>query len=99
MATSDLQQRDDLAAYMFPKEWARVVLMAGATKKRQQLRKRAEQQVIFDQFLAAGRSCASCCHFEFADAVNKMTCAMGSDFYGYQIAKANGLCLDWSARP
>lgn len=98
-AASELQQRDDLASYMFPKEWARFVLRPGATKKRQQLRKRAEQQVIFDRLFAAGRSCASCRHFEFTSAINKTTCAMGSDFYGYQIETADGLCVDWSAKP
>lgn len=103
--TASKAERDALAAKLFPREWAAVAMRLGASKKRNQLRKRAEEKAARDAaiapHIAAGHCCGNCNEFEpYPGPGNKdrFICAMDSDFRGYAIARADGLCPLWRAR-
>lgn len=85
--------RSQLAAKMFPREWARVATASGASKARQKLRQRAEAEVQLRALRATGASCVNCSSYERRPMGKEMRCAAESDFYGDVIAKPDGLCL------
>jgi hypothetical protein len=91
--------RDALAAQLFPKEWAAVAAKAGASKKRQQLRQRAEHVDAVNALRAKGASCASCVGFRPTPSAAGLKfahhCTAESDFHGYVEARADGLCRLW----
>lgn len=93
---------DDLAAAMFPAEWAAASRATGkrAQNRRRSLRRQAEYESAMVPLRAAGRSCGSCDSFEKAPFPTKgMICDAESDFHGYTRAEATGLCPRWRARP
>ena len=88
--------RSRLAAEMFPREWAAVASRPGASKKRQQLRQRAEEEVKLNDLRASGASCATCGSYRTADPTPGMKgpwCAAESDWKGFVRAKPDGLCI------
>lgn len=89
---SDLQERDDLAAYMFPAEWARIATAPGKSRARNNLRKHAENRIVLDALRSAGRSCLSC------DGRTHNRCEMLSDFSGNVSVPMDHLCVHWSPR-
>lgn len=93
------QERDALAARMFPQRWAAVANQTGerARRTRHNLRRQAETKQELDRLRDAGASCASCTSFARHPDHGRI-CEAGSDFHGYQLAKAEGLCTLWTAR-
>lgn len=97
-----LEQRDALAAAVFPDEWNRVVNLTGkqASKRRQKLRKAAEIEVhIMRPLRARGASCASCANYDRYPHGEGHHCAALSDFHGYVSTQPTFLCDRWRARP
>ncbi|WP_040567828.1 hypothetical protein, partial [Magnetospirillum molischianum] len=94
--------RDALAFKHFPAEWCRIVNKPGASKKRQQLRKRGEEAETVLALRAKGASCATCNGYEKAPHPKELGfthyCAADSDFHGYVGALATGLCHRWAER-
>ncbi len=92
--------RSQLAAQMFPIEWARVATKPGASKKRQQLRQRAERECRLREIRNTGASCASCWAYRLQPMSldEQWICEMGSGGGAYQIANANDLCLSYGRR-
>ena len=92
--------RDALAAKHYPKEWAAVANRPGASKKRQQLRQRAEHAEHRVSLQHQGASCASCNGYREAPQGIGFAhqCDADSDFYGSAEAKANGLCHRWKPK-
>lgn len=95
-----VEERDALAAKLFPREWAVVAKSSGrgAGKKRNKLRNQAEEKVRFDTLKAEGKSCASCGGFERRQpypGLKGAWCSMDSDWEGYTHAEPGGLCLKW----
>lgn len=88
--------RSDLAAARFPDEWRKWSALTGkaASKRRQQLRKAAEEAVIMDGLQASGASCATCVGFVREGPCGSY-CSADSDFHGYMLAQASGLCVRW----
>lgn len=92
---------DDLAAAMFPAEWAAVEGATGrkARNRRRALRRRADHEAAMAPLRAAGRSCASCRNFEKGPpGIGGRICSADSDFQGYARAVATGLCPKWRDR-
>jgi len=84
---------DALVASRYPEDWARA-----NSKLRTKLRKRYREDCKLDELRAAGRSCATCKHFEllpFVSLVHKHMCSLTSDFYGQVVAQKHELCTDW----
>lgn len=74
--------------------------MSPGEKRRRQLKRerdRAARDEKLSELRGRGASCATCAHFEYVASIG-MTCDLGSDFYGYQKARASGLCTQWSER-
>lgn len=94
-----LAARNALAAKYFPQEWAAVVGRDGASKKRQQLRQRAEAEQLLETLRARGACCESCRSFNTKPPFGvsaKAVCDADSDFHGYTEAVPNGLCIQFS---
>lgn len=89
---------DDLAAAMFPAEWAAASRATGrkARNRRRALRRRADHEAAMTPLRAAGRSCASCRNFEKGPpGIGGRICSADSDFQGYARAVPTGLCPKW----
>lgn len=99
-----LTDRDALAARMFPREWAAVEHKVGASKKRQQLRQRAEQEVVWRKVKAEldakGATCGNCRHCSpYPMSRNgELSCDLDTDFHGYAIVKPTHVCARWSEK-
>ncbi|MGR0185486.1 hypothetical protein [Azospirillum aestuarii] len=88
--------RSRLAAELFPREWAAVATRPGASKKRQQLRQRAEAELKLRGLRASGASCATCGSYRTSDPTPGMKepwCAAESDWKGFVRANPDGLCI------
>lgn len=101
MGASIDDPRSQLAIRLFPREWAKAnAKIRGASKARNNLRKRAEYHVQREALRATGAACATCRYFSpwpGPGPKGRMICDVGSDFHGYQEAKPDGLCLSYSA--
>lgn len=94
--------RDELAARTFPSAWAAVANVQGkvAGRKRHNLRRRAEWVQKAQELRTQGHSCADCSSFaKHPFTRGQHICEHGSDFHGYQLARAEDLCVDWSQKP
>lgn len=94
---SELDERSALAALMFPQQWAAVAQLPGASKRRQQLRKRAEHAVALQALRGAGARCLTCRAFRRDPMFpgHGTWCDTHSDFHGYQAATGDDLCLSY----
>ena len=72
--------------------------------KRRREAKRERERVAYEAAMAllraAGRSCASCAHFERVPTPfrNEWHCSIESDFHVYAVVKASHLCPKWKAK-
>lgn len=94
---------DGLAQQMFPQQWAWAnAKPTGRSRARRNLRQRVVGELKMRELRAAGCSCATCENFAPmpgpSSGNGKMICELGSDFHGYQIATADGLCTAWSKK-
>ncbi len=89
-----------LAARLFPEAWAYAETLTGKQRSSRMatLRRQAKTSVAMDALRAAGRSCATCQNFKNGPERMGKVCDAHSDFHGYQLATADGLCTDWSAK-
>ena len=94
-----LEQRDALAEKYFPKLWE-AAKAKGKSKKRTQLRKAAEHELLKEGLRETGACCANCSSFSSAQIGGnlKTICAADSDFYGYSRTEAHHLCHKWSEK-
>lgn len=93
--------RDALAARYFPVEWARCVNLSGASKRRQKLRKQAEDAQLLEQLRVCGSRCDNCGSFstrEIPGMDKKPHCERYSDFHGVAFVDPDGLCTMWRER-
>ena len=93
-----MTERDALAAKIFPEKWAHALTRRGKSGRnlRSKLRMRAEYERDMIPLRAAGHSCATCRNFQKGPpGIDGMTCAAESDFRGYVLATADGLCPKW----
>lgn len=93
-----MTERDALAAEIFPERWAIAQALKGKRGRnmRCKVRNQAEHERDMRPLRAAGRNCASCRSFQKGPpGINGMTCAAESDFRGYTLATADGLCPMW----
>ena len=97
--TSDLAERDALAAKIFPHEWARASSQTGrkASSERRRLRKAAAAEVIMAPLREAGARCGTCHAFGTHGGI-KNACSTHSDWDGYETRKPDDLCEYWRAR-
>lgn len=92
---------DAAIAALWPAAWAKAndPTRPKRGKARGKLRARYRLHLAFGEFKRANptASCGNCAHFERMpnDSKGRMHCAAESDFYGYQIAVAGGLCMKW----
>lgn len=89
-----------LAAEVFPEKWAAATAMTGKAggKRRATLRRQAKETVKVRELRAAGASCGSCVNRgTYPHKPVRMVCALDSDFHGYALTEATGLCSRWSA--
>jgi hypothetical protein len=97
-------ETDAAIAAKWPEQWARAnnPALRNRSKARQQIRQRYRLAQAFDAFKQANPDarCGNCGSFKPMpnDAKGAMHCEAESDFYGYQLANANGLCVKWSAK-
>lgn len=91
--------RSELAAKRFPKEWAvwSTRTGPGASKRRQQLRKAAEDAIVMDGLRSKNASCATCSSFE-PRGPGGPHCAKDSDFHGYTLVLPTDLCARWMGK-
>ena len=94
-------ETDAAIAAKWPDAWARAndPTRRGRSKARQQLRQRYRASLEFDAFRQANpeAQCGNCSHFAPMpfDSKGQMHCSAKSDFHGYQIATADGVCRWW----
>lgn len=94
---------DAAIATRWPERWAKAnnPALRNRSKARQQIRKAYAFALEFDAFVAAhpNAKCGNCQHFEPIPHSNKgqFHCSIESDFYGYVIAKADGVCIKHKA--
>ena len=95
-----LEERNALAAKMYPVEWARIVNKTGeqARRRRQNLRQHAKAAVQLAALRERGAKCENCDGFSRKEAGHKNVCLADTDFHGYAIVKPDGLCLRWGER-
>ena len=98
MAT--LEERNALAAEMFPVEWKRCATKTGeqARRRRHNLRARADAELVLIALRERGAKCENCDSFSRKEAGHKNVCLADTDFYGYAIVKPDGLCTRWGER-
>lgn len=99
MAT--LEERNALAAEIFPVEWAKALTETGkrAVNKRRCLRNAAEAEVIMRPLRERGECCATCSSFDPNPTREiKNACLADSDFHGYAITQPENLCGLWKAK-
>lgn len=93
---------DRMAAEMFPKDWNRANNKPrGKSKARKHLRDRVTGALKMAELRKADASCRTCDNFKPAHGPGmrgERICELGSDFYGYQTAKPDGLCVSWCAK-
>jgi hypothetical protein len=91
--------RSELAAARFPAEWKKWCARTGpgASKRRQQLRKAAEDTVKIDVLRANAASCGTCANFQKKGPYGPH-CELDSDFHGYALTQAANLCSRWTAK-
>lgn len=98
---AELQAERDLAAKLYPAEWASASRMTG--RKGQARRARLRQQAVYEMRLRplreAGASCLTCANRTKVGGVGQ-TCDIDSDFHGYAVIKdpSTQLCTDWADR-
>lgn len=99
-AVEERTRLDLLAAATFPREWAKANSKPrNRSKARSNLRKRVVAHFRIIELRKSGASCGSCEHFAaYPHHPGRMICELGSDFQGYQIATADGICTSWCAR-
>ena len=94
-------QTDAAIAAKWPEAWAKAnnPNLRNRSKARQQIRQRYRLSLEFAAFKQANpqAQCGNCKHFERMPHDTRMHCSIESDFYGYQIAVAGGLCVKWKA--
>jgi len=83
---------DHRIATRWPDKWA----ACRNSKARNNLRKRFRIENELAQLREAGASCGNCSSYQRNPTIKKFICEAGSDFHGYQLASADGLCTDWS---
>lgn len=92
-------QTDAAIAELWPEAWARAndPNLRNRSKARQQIRQRYKFHLAMEAFQKAKphARCGVCEHYEPVphSSSGKFHCSLGSDFYGYSIAKPDGLCL------
>jgi hypothetical protein len=91
--------RDDLAAKYYPREWEKAQV-PGKSKRRNQLRKWAEQMQIKEGLREQGACCGNCGSFGSVSLGGEIEtiCHADSDFYGYALTRASDLCHRWHAK-
>lgn len=99
----EIARLDALAAQMFPADWEKANSKpTHRSKARRALRGRVVWTLKMNELRATGARCGNCMEFSpMPGPGNKgqMICDRGSDFHGYQIAKADGLCTDHKRAP
>lgn len=100
MSADESNPRDALAAHYFPKQWGKVAGVPGKSKRRQQLRKWAENQRDLEPLRAAGSCCGNCDHWKppSTATIEENHCEVHSDFYGYAITPKDHLCIYWKTK-
>jgi hypothetical protein len=96
-----LDPRSAEAARRFPHEWAKWSGQTGktASRRRQQLRQRAETEGILEVLRRSGASCRTCRSFDPTPACGiPNVCLAQSDYYGYVTTKASSLCTAYHAK-
>ncbi len=88
---SDLET---LAAHLFPVQWARAVAGPHASKKKRQLRQRAQAAQKVAALSAAGHTCGDCAAFHATGPCGAY-CELDTDFHGYARTTADDLCPRW----
>lgn len=94
---------DAAIAERWPDRWAKANDPAkrNRSKARQQIRKAYADALAYDAFVLANPTarCGNCEHFEKVphDTKGQWHCSIESDFHGYAIAKADGICTKWKA--
>lgn len=95
--TRTQENRDQLAAEMFPTEWATLAAQTGrkASRSRNNLRARAEHEFFLRPLRAAGCSCATCSAYRKYPHGKGHVCDDESSGGTYTMAEADGLCANW----
>lgn len=91
---------DAALAAAWPARWAKANdSRPGASKRRNNLRKAWRAHLAFVAFKAANPEacCGNCDSFKPMPHDSRMQCEAESDFYGYQIVTADGVCTKWGA--
>lgn len=92
---------DAAIAAAWPERWSKANdSRPGASKRRNKLRSQWRRAVAFEAFKAANPTaqCGNCNSFKPMPLDSRMHCEAESDFYGYQIATSDGLCVKWRAK-
>jgi len=96
----EIERINACIASEWPDKWAKANAGPKAGKKRNQLRKWWRYHEDMQKLRAQNPTarCATCSSFTpFPnDSRGRMICQVESDYYGYQIASPDGLCLKWS---
>lgn len=93
------EDRNALAASMFPADWARMETMTGKRRSRMRatLRNRAVYQTALAALPAKAR-CGTCAHHGRFPTDPRMTCELDSDFHGYAIVTPDHKCPRWATQ-
>lgn len=83
---------DHKIALRWPEKWAN----CRNSKARNHLRKRFKVENELARLREQGAACGNCASFKKNATVKSYICEANSDFHGYQIASASGLCTDWT---
>lgn len=87
---------DAAIAQRWPREWAAAndPARTGNSKRRNKLRKQYAEALDLAALRKTGARCGNCEHFEARNVhVDHAVCELLSDFHGYTLADADGLCL------
>lgn len=98
-AEPTLEQQSALAAHHFPVQWRSAKRLTGekGRKVRATWRKRAVAEAIMVELRKQNARCGNCANRgRFPDRPAQMTCDLDSDFHGYALTTADGLCHRWS---
>jgi hypothetical protein len=98
-------QTDAKIAALWPAQWAKAndPTLRRRSKARHNLRAAYDARLKFDAFKAAhpNARCGNCVSFKKMpdDSKSRSMCEFDSDFHGYTIATADGLCTHWRGAP
>ena len=98
--TPEAAALNERIAAEWPARWAKANAARNGSKARNSLRKEFRAHLKRDELRAAGASCATCRCFQrgkpYVGASFDGWCERDSDFHGYAVAKADGICTFWS---